>query len=285
MKRVIVIVCAALAGLVRVEAESSMPYTDAYRATVTYLDNNPDLTGGYDSGEVAAYILGNVVNMMFHEIGHGIVSEFGIPIAGREEDAVDTLANITMIRTEADPVLDTMIKSVADDYFASGEFNDEQNGGFDASDEHSLDSQRAYNVICMLVGADPDAFKESADNAGMTPERQEACQWEYESAVTSWDALLADYYRAEGENPGAPIPVTYGAVPAEMQSAASLLKASRIAETVAQEANRLVRFEPGVTVGVEKCDEENAYWDSSARKLTLCYELVSGYMNRAAGLN
>jgi hypothetical protein len=282
MNRIIFLSCGALAGLLTpAGAEPAMPYASAYQGTTAYLESNPGLTGGNEAGDVAAYLLGNVINTMFHELGHAMTSEFGIPIAGKEEDAVDTLANIIMISKESDPVLDMMIESVADDYFKSGEFNDEQNGGFDAADEHSLDSQRAYAMICMLVGADPEAYKDAADNAAMSPERQESCQGEYENAVDAWNKLLASDFRDEGEEPKTGIPITYGAAPAELAEVASLLKASRVVETVINEANHLVRFEPGITVGVEACDEENAYWSPDDRKLTLCYELVQGYLDRA----
>src|SRR5215467_682005 len=40
--------------------------------------------------------------------------------------------------------------------------------------EHSMSQQRAYEVVCLMVGSDPSKFKSLADEAQMPPERQES---------------------------------------------------------------------------------------------------------------
>jgi hypothetical protein len=48
-------------------------------------------------------------------------------------------------------------------------------------DSHGLDKQRAYNIICLMVGADPSKFTELATAAKMPPNRQGTSQggWGY----------------------------------------------------------------------------------------------------------
>jgi len=240
------------------------------------------LTASYDGtpeeiDQIAVYILGNTINTLFHEYGHGLVSELELPIVAKEEDAVDNLANIIMVGKTTDPALDRMLRAVADDYFTNGQFSEDNGDEAAPWDEHSPDKARAYDVICILVGADPEAYKEAADNAGMPPERQDGCAYEYESKLNAWDKLLTPYYLNEGEKNTKKATITYGKATEDTQMVADMLKASGAVEAVTAEITAMVRLPNDITVGVETCGESNAFWSPDDRKLTLCYEIVQSY--------
>src|SRR5262249_17238816 len=38
------------------------------------------------------FIVGNVIFATFHEVGHMVIAEMGLPVLGREEDAADSFA-------------------------------------------------------------------------------------------------------------------------------------------------------------------------------------------------
>lgn len=228
------------------------------------------------------YILGNTINTLFHEFGHGLVSELELPIVGKEEDAVDNLANIIMVAKTTDPALDQMLRAVADDYFANGQFSEDNGNEAAGWDEHSPDKARAYDVICTLVGADPDTYKEAADNAGMPTERQESCAGEYESKLAAWDKLLQPHYLKEGET-NKKVTVTY-ASPAQSEAVvAAMIKASGVMQAVTDEIVAMVKLPNDITASVESCGESNAYWSPDERKLTLCYEIVQSYYDNVSG--
>ncbi|WP_309642750.1 DUF4344 domain-containing metallopeptidase [Phenylobacterium sp.] len=227
------------------------------------------------------YVLGNVANTMFHEFAHALVSELAIVVLGKEEDAVDGFANMIMASNESDPALDKMIVAVAEDYFASGNFADEASDVSYAYDEHSLNAQRAFNVICLLVGAKPEQFKSAADNAGMPPERQDSCANDYADTLANWDTVLTPHYLNDGEAPKAKITITYGKPAEGQEGIAAMLKASGIVESVTKEITEWIRMPNNIAVAIEACGEENAFWSPSNLKLTICYELASGYMDRA----
>ena len=70
-------------------------------------------TAGED--EIAAsidYMMGFAVRIIYHEFGHGLVSEFNIPVLGREEDAVDSFAVINMIADDDDPAFAPLARPV-----------------------------------------------------------------------------------------------------------------------------------------------------------------------------
>ena len=47
-----------------------------------------------DVEQKALFFIGNIAWLTYHEFGHAMVSEFSIPVLGREEDAVDSFATI-----------------------------------------------------------------------------------------------------------------------------------------------------------------------------------------------
>lgn len=230
---------------------------------------------------IASFVLGNTANTAFHEMGHALVSELGFNVLGKEEDAVDAFANLIMVARQNDPELDRMIVSVADGYFKDGQFADEASDPSFAWDEHSLNAQRAFAVICILVGAEPAKFKDAADNAGMPPERQESCQSDWASASTAWDNLLAPWSIAKGAKVAkSHFVITYDTPKPEYAKTAAFLKGSAIIEGVLKQMDYLVAW-PGAPIGVKvtSCGESNAYWSPDERELTICYEIVQGYVD------
>lgn len=236
-----------------------------------------------DDETLTLYILGNVVNTMFHEFGHALVSELRIPVLGKEEDAVDALANIIMVAKTDDPALDMMLRAVADDFFTNGEFSESTGATDEPWGHHSPDKARAYAVICILVGADPENYKDAADNAGMPEDRQESCADDYETALNNWNTLLEPHYLGDGEHNARKMAVTYAEPPEDLAFVAAMMRDSGIVEVVVNEIDAMVRLPHEIAVAVESCGQENAFWSPSERKVTLCYEIVQSYYNNVTG--
>lgn len=223
------------------------------------------------------YVIGNVVNTLFHEFGHAMVSEFQINVLGKEEDAVDSFADVTMIADEKDPVLDTMMIDVVRAWFDSGKFNSDQGYLPDYADEHSVDEQRGYETVCILVGASEERFGKIADEVQLPPERREGCADEYVRAYNSWVTALGDNYLDENEEPKNHITVKWEEPTPELKPVADLLKASHVIEAVAEQIEYTFRLPNPATLAVSVCQEDNAFWSPEDRTLTLCYEIVEGY--------
>jgi hypothetical protein len=71
---------------------------------------------------------------------------------------------------------------------ASGELDD-----LAFADEHSLDQQRYYNIICLLYGQDEERFASLVKDGTLPPARAERCSDEFARVDKAWDALLAPY--------------------------------------------------------------------------------------------
>lgn len=221
--------------------------------------------------EVDDFVAGNVLFTLYHEAGHALISEFELPVLGREEDAVDGLAALMMIPEEPDEQRDAWIVAAADWFamthdLAGGEIDDDQFAG-----EHGLDLQRFYQLVCLIYGSDPEGWADLAEASGLPPERAERCPAELVQVARSWVALLEPH---EG-TAKTPIEVVYDP-PGEYVAAAQVLRDSEVLEVIASELSDTFAFPNPILLKAEQCGEENAYWDPEARTITLCYELVEG---------
>ncbi|WP_404962570.1 DUF4344 domain-containing metallopeptidase [Streptomyces sp. 147326] len=143
-------------------------------------------------------IIGFSNGVLLHELGHGLVDMYDLPITGKEEDAVDQLATM-LLATGGERHIDYAVSTLN----TWGALADAQEAGDLSglfSDEHSLSAQRFYNEICWLYGSDPDAFRSVViavgNPDGVLPElRAEGCRHEYEQIERSWGRLLEPYLK------------------------------------------------------------------------------------------
>lgn len=140
--------------------------------------------------DAMSFALHDAAFTMYHEIGHLLVGELGLPVLGKEEDAVDAWATIWMLEFDEDEDSYVALIDAADGWY----FNAVKSTGSGVEDlsyssDHSLDIQRAYAMVCFMVGKDPDVFGETADIYEISADRQEACAYTYEQAMVSWMSL------------------------------------------------------------------------------------------------
>lgn len=138
---------------------------------------------------VAIATIDTLEYVLFHEVGHALVHVLDIPITGREEDAVDALSAVILAEIIEEPGI---LTSAADFYdlisMTRQEISDEE-----FWDEHALDEQRYYNLVCWCYGKDPVEFEEVLIDSEMGADRAEGCEFEYAQITKSWSVLLAPY--------------------------------------------------------------------------------------------
>jgi hypothetical protein len=224
--------------------------------------------------ESDAFVEGNIYFIAFHEFGHALVSEFDLPIAGREEDAVDRLA-IWMMTPQAEEENPDYLLDAIDGWFSLAE----QTPLDDIAwwDEHGTDQQRGYQIACLLYGSNPARYKSLASATEIPVVRQETCAQETAQNDDVWDRLLKPHIR--NESAAREIEATvinYGATN-KYAKELQYLKQIEVLESLNDVMMQDFHFKPGIKLSAEECGEPNAYWDPDERKLTICYEIVSDY--------
>lgn len=130
---------------------------------------------------------------LMHEVGHVLFNQYDLPSLAREEDAVDAMANVLLlefVENGAQIALNAAemfgLESEAYEWFEQADF----------WSEHSLEIQRYYTTLCHVYGSDPDSHQELVnDEYGLSAERAEACQEEYERIRDGWLGVLEPYLK------------------------------------------------------------------------------------------
>jgi hypothetical protein len=237
------------------------------------LQNEPRLKGLSEQQLIdrVEFVLGNTLFILLHEIGHVHFSEMKLPVLGREEDEADTFAAITMLKYGTG-FSERVLANASQGWFMHGR-RDQQTGAKPLYyDEHDLSPQRAYQIVCLMVGSDPAKFRSLADDAKMPESRQQSCRRDYAKALRSWDMVLAPYRRA-ADQPETKINVIYGDAQGNFEVFARSFRAVRMLETVAERSASIYAWPAPFTMEMLSCDGPNASWDDETRTLKVCYQL------------
>ncbi len=144
---------------------------------------------GLDGEEAAEAVLGSLDFVFFHELAHALIDIYDLPITGREEDAADQFATVILLDAErVDALIYTSLWFLLEgDRYLSDLYE------IPFWDEHSLEPQRYYNIVCWIYGSDPDSYEWIADALGLPGERAGRCSDEYGQFYESWNVLIAPY--------------------------------------------------------------------------------------------
>lgn len=216
-----------------------------------------------------AYVQGNILSIFYHELGHALIDILQLPVLGQEEDAADTLSVVLTnelweeeFARETAWAASTSWKLTAEEYAGEEQYY---------WGVHGLDLQRHYTHVCLFYGAAPEAREDFAAEFELPQDRAEGCADEYALAAGSWGVYLDQI--AEGA-PGESITMEV-----DLSDSMSILLGDEVATL-----NEYYLLPEGLTVSLEPCGEANAFYDPSAKAITMCTEYVDYLWEQAETL-
>jgi hypothetical protein len=219
------------------------------------------------------YAWSNSAYKHYHEVGHMFVDQFDTPVLSKEEDAADNLATLMVLEDYTENG-NRILEDAATYWALSGAWESET-GDSDFYDEHSLDQQRAYAMVCLLVGSDKETFGETAADWGLDENRQESCYFDYEQARASWDKVLEPHLHESNAEPM--IEVVYHEPKEGFEDVAGYMQENRVLETVAERVEAQYMLPNPVTFRAGMCGQDNAFYSASRAEVMLCYEHPQGH--------
>lgn len=260
------------AAPIRAEAKD----TESYYATLE--DDFAELSAE-EREELLLFVAGNALHTLYHEGGHMLISVLELPVLAQEEDAVDNLATVTMLETETSDV-DLMLQDAMTGWFLMADSTGENLVFYD---EHDLDLQRGFRMLCLMVGADEEAFMDLAQELDLPEDRIESCAFDYAQASESW-RLATEAFARESNTPGGRIKAVHDPAPEGLQILAQFLKTSELLEDVAREFDTRYDIPEDITFRAAACGEDNAFWDPEIREVILCHEMLGAFADLYLGL-
>jgi hypothetical protein len=127
---------------------------------------------------LAEFVTGNMLFVVLHEMAHAAISEMGLPVLGREEDAADSYAATRLIRIGSG-VSNRVLTEAAKGWFMADRRDQREGHPLPYYDEHGLNRVRAYQIVCLMVGSNRNEFKDLASETKLPEERQDSCAKDY----------------------------------------------------------------------------------------------------------
>jgi Putative metallopeptidase len=219
------------------------------------------------------FVIGNMLFVTAHEVGHGVLAEMEIPNAGRDEDAADAFAILTALKLGSSFSHRVLTEAAKGWYLA--DLRDKKTGEKPTYyDAHAMNLQRAYHIVCLMVGSDAEKYRELADIAGMPMDRQQSCKDDFRTAQWSWETLLKPHLRAP-DKPTQQVEVIYGPASGKLQVYARSFRELRFLEPLVEYLVQHFAWPKPLTMEMQGCGEVGASWRS--RRLRLCYEMAEDF--------
>jgi hypothetical protein len=137
-------------------------------------------------------IIGATYFIIFHELGHGLIDIYDLTYSGKEEDVADQLASIVLISVGEDGAK-SAITGANFFYITSSQIGE----GYPFWDEHSLNQQRYYNILCWVYGSDQQKYGYFVGTYGLPEDRAVRCQREYEKMSEFWDVAIEPFVQED----------------------------------------------------------------------------------------
>jgi hypothetical protein len=223
------------------------------------------------------FVSGTLRFVLLHELGHGLVDLYGIPVLGREEDAADRFATWWLSPDGVEDGTDAI--AAVEWWLASAEQSGLTREQLAWWDEHGVDEQRGFQIACLLYGADPEIMEPLAARIGLPPERRESCIPEAQSNAASWSAyLVGQAAKMPHQLDGFLVSVKY----LEPESTETVIAAARARQMrLLEQLQTLLhqfKFPEGkvmVRLVGQDCGMANAFWSPDQSAMVLCYELIN----------
>jgi hypothetical protein len=252
---------------------ASPSFPERIKEVARELHNQPGLNDLSEQERIdrLEFVVGNTLFVLLHELGHVHFSEMRLPVLGREENEADTFATITLLKIGTN-FSQRVLGTASQGWFLSDRRN-EQTKAKPHYGVHDVSLQRAYQIVCLMVGSDPAKFKKLADDAKMPEPRRQSCKQDYAKASRSWDMVLAPY-RRRPDQPKTKIDIGYGDAKGDFEEFARTFRAIRILERVAEGSASTYVWSAPFTLEMRSCDGPNAGWDDETRTVKICYQLA-----------
>ena len=135
--------------------------------------------------------VGPFFDTVLHEFAHALFDYIDVPVLGREEDAADAVSAYIYLNLGKDEarrlIMGTtyayMLEVVDTDPPTMEEYADEQ----------GTSEQRAFNLLCIAYGADPELFEDVVKMGGLPDFRVAICEEEYELIAYAYETLIGPH--------------------------------------------------------------------------------------------
>lgn len=139
-------------------------------------------------------VINTTLFIFYHEMGHALIDLMDLPVTGKEEDTVDNFSIFLLADGSRKGSLAVLDGAIA--FYLMGE--SEKNiplKNLELWDEHSLDHQRFYHIICMLYGSNPTQNSALIRRKMLPMSMTNRCMEDYQKIKKGWLKVLESWIK------------------------------------------------------------------------------------------
>ena len=227
------------------------------------------------------FVVGNVLFVVTHEMGHAVVLDMNLPTLGGVEQAADDFAILTMLKLGEKDFSDRVLIEAAKGWYTNARPEGAATGMPHYYERHGLNARRAYRMVCLMVGAASARFDALAAEATLPKDLRRTCGWDYDRTAQSWERALRSF-RPGADQPKPQVDVKYAEATGELEVYAQVFRNLRFLETIAALAADRFAWRAPIAMEMRSCGGAGAAWTVATRTLHICYEMVQDFAQRCA---
>jgi Putative metallopeptidase len=169
------------------------PNTKSIDFTSAFIFDFYDKFKKYYSGqELTNKVTSVIMFFLLHEIGHAVIDIYDISVKGPEEDMADYFA--VYLLSQGDDAIQSIAMFGAQMFLEfSKDLATVPLNQLPLWDEHSLEPQRFYHILCLMYGKDPNKYSYIVTRNLLPIRRADRCGEEYDKMMRGWDRDLNFY--------------------------------------------------------------------------------------------
>ena len=134
-------------------------------------------------------IVGPFVDTALHEFAHALIDLLELPIFASEENVADYIGAYIYLQLGITEVR-RLVSGTVYAFFSEVDGRAKRRELTEFSDDHGTPEQRAYNLLCITYGADPDQFGDIVTKGFLPKKRAEVCEYEFEQLQDAFERLI-----------------------------------------------------------------------------------------------
>ena len=134
-----------------------------------------------------------VIFFLLHELGHALVDVYKIPLNGNPEDVADNFSINLLAETSG--INQAAIQGASFFQIFTRHEAEMKLQDLPVLDEHLLDAQRFYNIVCKLYGSDPVKYNFIVAGGYLDEEKSSRCAGDYQSMKKAWERDLGPWLK------------------------------------------------------------------------------------------
>ncbi len=267
-------VCFLIVPVYFAQAQQASTGSNIATLTSSTVQKNGEKTGEQENLKLSKFAEDVVLHVVLHELGHGLVREFDLPILSNEETLADAFATHYLTSHMPDRALDVLTARVTSLMIEAKEVPRAQ---WPVSGEHNNDARRAYQIAALAVAADREKFLPVAKAAGMTADNIRNAA-DYGTEIhRSWRRILKPLMMPKNV-PSGEARVRFdanGKTVQQIQTSSIAKEVESIAKTFDWHSQVTIFFIEG---------DGGAGWNRSRRTITVYSQYVERFIKQGASL-